>query len=248
MGMTRKLLILLVLFLLPPVYLFYEISHPLTLPKEDPDNKQASRQSIVAVENAARSNPSFDNLLNLAVTYINYEMPEKSIGPLQMALSLNPESATAQNQLGVAYIMLQQYQNGIDTLRRAIQMDSTFQGAKENLEWARYEKERVQIVIQLMEKTPVGRRNAAFQFEHGLNYFKIGDYDKSIEIWKQLVEANARNSQALSHIGTALIFKKQYEEALIIFKKVLEIEPGNQTAQKNLAWILREKQKLVTGH
>jgi tetratricopeptide (TPR) repeat protein len=248
METNRKLVIVLLLFSLPLVYLFYKVSRGPALPKEENTNTQARPQNIVGVENAARANPTFDNLLNLSVMYINNEMPERSIGPLQMAISLNPQSAVAQNQLGVAYIMLQQYQNGTDALQKALQIDNRFQPAKENLEWANYERNRVLLVIKLQEQTPVDQRNAAFNMEYGLNYFKIGDYDKSIEIWKKIAEADQRNSQALVHIGTALILKKQYNEAIVVFKQVLEIEPGNQVARKNLAWIIREKEKLVTGH
>ena len=248
METTRKLVILVLLFSLPFAYLFFRLSHGPTLPTVETNNPQAPHQHVLAAENAARKNPSFENLLHLADTYQNNTMPEKSIGPLQLAISMNPQSAKAHAQLGVAYVSVQQYQTGIDALQKAIQIDSTFQPAKENLEWATYEKNRVLMVIQLLEKTPSERRNVAFLLEYGLNYFKIGEYEKSIEIWKKILEADKRNVQALGYIGTAFILKKQYEDAIDALKKVLEIDPANQLAQKNLAWIMQEKRKLVTGH
>jgi len=78
---------------------------------------------------------------------------------------------------------------------------------------------------------------------YGLNYFKIGNYDKSIEIWEKVVEENPKNTDALNSIGSAFMMKKQVDDAIAIFKQALEMGPNNQLTKNNLNWALTEKQK-----
>ena len=68
----------------------------------------------------------------------------------------------------------------------------------------------------------------------GLNYFKIGDYDKSITIWKTVLKMEPKSTMALNNIGTALMMKEQYDEAILLFNKVIALDPTNELAKVNL--------------
>jgi tetratricopeptide (TPR) repeat protein len=234
-----------ILFLLPLIYLFYKTN---SLPENavvvESPAAQAPAVDIASLEKAVTENPSYDNLINLSMAYINGQMPGKSIEHLNRAIELNPNSAIAYNNLGVAYTMLQQYQNGIDACTKALQIDSTFQLAKNNLNWATDEKNKVIAALKLQEQVPQGKRDVAFYTDHGLNYFKIGDYGKSIEVWNKIFEIDAKNTGALNSIGTAFMMKKQIDDAIVLFNKAIALEPENQVAKNNLAWALSEKEKI----
>lgn len=233
----------LVIFLaFPMLYLFFKSSGAPELPKEQPVQNV---MDITALENAVKTNPTYDNLVNLSMAYTNNQMPGKSIEHLQKAIELNPNGAIAYNNLGVAYTMLQQYQNGIDACTKAMQLDTAFQLAKNNFNWASEEKNKVLNTIKEQEKIPVSKRDAAFGIEYGLNYFKIGNYNKSIEIWNAIAEKDMKNIQVLNNIGTAFMMKNQVEDAIVLFKKVLEVEPDNQLAKNNLGWAMTEKERAI---
>lgn len=240
-----KIGIIVLLFLLPLVYLFYRTS---SLPENaaivEAPPAATETAGIPALEKAVAENPTFDNLVNLSMAYINDQKPGKSIIHLMKAIELNPNSAIAYNNLGVAYTLLQQYQNGIDACTKALQIDPSFQLAKNNLKWASDEKEKVMAAIRAQEQVAQGKRDVAFYSDYGLNYFKVGDYSKSIEIWNKIFELDAKNTYAMNSIGTAFMMKKQFDDAIALFKKASELEPENQLAKNNLAWAFDEKEKL----
>lgn len=244
--MTKRNIIILgltVCFLFPVVYLFFQTRNKPDISSEQMTVHQNVVQDISKLEQLVQTNPSFDNLLNLSIAYINQNMPGKSIDYLKQAITLNPKNAIAYNNLGVAYTMLQQYQNAIDACTIALTIDSTFQLAKNNLKWAGDEKNKIIQLIIEQEKTPANKRDAAFNIAYGLNYFKTGDYSKSIEIWSKVVEANPKNVDALNNIGTAFMMKGQVDDAIAIFSRCIQIEPENQLAKNNLTWALGEKEK-----
>ncbi len=240
----RKLILFIALglfFLFPVVYLVIKTNGLPEIQKETALAAPQQNQDITALESLATTAPTFDNLINLSMAYINNNMPGKSISYLKKAIELNPQSAIAYNNLGVAYTMLQQYQNGIDACTKALQIDSDFQLAKNNLAWASDEKNKTIAAIAEQEKTPTEKRTNDFYTNYGLNYFKIGEYDKSISIWEKITEKEPKNCIALNNIGTAYMMKNQIDEAITVFKKCLEFEPNNQLAKNNLAWALGEK-------
>jgi protein O-mannosyl-transferase len=231
-----------VILLFPLFFLFYKTS---SIPGNETTEMvlKGSDTDISALEKAASENPSYENLIALSIQLINNKMPGKSIDPLQKAIQLNPEGAMAYNNLGVAYTMMKQYQNGIEACKKALQIEPSFQLAKNNLAWANDEKNKVLKLIQEAEKIPEEKRDVAFYAAQGGNYFMIGDYGKSIEVWSRIFELDKKNTVALNNIGTAFMMKGQVEDAIVLFKKVLELEPGNQLAKNNLAWAMEEKQK-----
>jgi len=244
--MTKKntgIIALFVLFLFPVIYLAIKTVSVPDIQPENPLPADATTQDISALEALANTNPSFDNLLNLSMAYIHSNMPGKSIEPLNKAAQLNPGSAVVYNNLGVAYTMLQQYQNGIDACNKALKIDTAFQLAKNNLKWATDEKNKILGRIKQQELTAEKDRTPEFSIDYGLNYFKIGNYDKSIEIWAKVAEENPKNTVALNSIGSAFMMKHQPDDAIAIFKQALAIDPNNQLTKNNLNWALIEKQK-----
>jgi len=239
---TIKVAIIVILFALPLIYLFYKAKPPV-------ENEQAQSQpaapaaDIATMEKAVAENPSYGNLVNLSMAYINNKMPGRSIDYLKQAISLEPKSAIAYNDLGVAYILLQQYQNGLDACNKALELDPAFQLAKNNIAWGTDEKNKVLAAIKMQEGQPEAKRDVAFYMDYGLNYFKVGDYTRSIEIWNKVFTIDPKNTGALNSIGTAFMMKDQIDDAIALFKKASEMEPANQIAKNNLAWALGEKAK-----
>lgn len=59
-------------------------------------------------------------------------------------------------------------------------------------------------------------------------YASLNQYDKALEDANKCVEIKADWSKGWSRKGTALFFKKDYEQALESYKKGLELEPGSE--------------------
>ncbi len=239
---TIRTIVIVVLLLLPIAYIFYKTAGNSTPTPEQATN-QAQTIDIAAYEGVAAATPSFSNLLNLSNAYINSGMAGKAIEPLKKAIELNPESAIAYSNLGFAYTIIQQYKKGIEFGQKAVQLDSTFQLAKNNLNWALTEQNKLLQAIAEVEKTPEDKRNTDFYIQYGLQYLKLQDYDKSIEIWNKIFVTDPKNSAALINIGVAYMSKSEYGNAIKSFQKAVDANANDQLAKNNLAWALAEKIK-----
>lgn len=128
------------LFVLPLAYLFiFKNEHP----KQEAQNQMTSFQTTPTLEDLEKSvkeNPTYNNLIDLSVAYINSQMPEKSIELLDKAIELNPASAVAYNNKCVAYTLMKEYDKAIEAGTKAVELDPNFQLAKNNLAWAKDEK------------------------------------------------------------------------------------------------------------
>lgn len=239
---TIRTIVIVVLLLLPIAYIFYKTAGNSTSTTEQTTN-QTQAIDIAAYENAASANPTFSNLLNLSNAYINSGMAGKAIEPLNKAIELNPKSATAYSNLGFAYSCIQQYKKGIEFGEKAVQLDTAFQLAKNNLNWARTEQKKLLDAVAEMDKAPEKERNSLFYISYGLQYLKLEEYDKSIEIWNKILVTEPKNSAALINIGVAYMSKLQYDDAIKSFQKAVDANSNDQLAKNNLAWALGEKIK-----
>ncbi|MES2397210.1 MAG: tetratricopeptide repeat protein [Bacteroidota bacterium] len=241
---TIRTIVIVVLLLLPIAYIFYKTAGNSTSTPEQATN-QAQTIDIAAYESVAATNPTFSNLLNLSNAYINSGAAGKAIEPLKKAIELNPESAVAYSNLGFAYTILQNFKKGVEFGEKAVQLDSTFQLAKNNLNWALTEQNKLLQAIAEVEKTPEDKRNTNFYIQYGLLYLKLQDYDKSIEIWNKVLITEPKNSAALINIGVAYMSKSEYGNAIKSFQKAIDANANDQLAKNNLAWALDEQNKVL---
>ena len=241
---TIKTILILVLLLLPIAYIFYKTAGNYSSTAEQATN-QAQAIDVAAYENVANANPTFSNLLNLANAYINTGAAGKAIEPLNKAIALNPKSAVAFSNLGFAYTIIGQYKQGIEAGEKAVQFDSTFLLAKNNLNWARTEQNKLLDIIKELNKTPEKDRGTFYYLGLGLNYLKLQEYDKSIESWNKILVTEPKNSAALINIGVAYMSKLQYDDAIKSFQKAVDADPNDQLAKNNLAWGLAEQNKVL---
>lgn len=239
---TIKTILIVVLFLLPLVYIFYKTTNNSNSAPEQAAS-QTQQIDVATYENAANLDPSYQNLLNLSNAYINTGAAWKAIEPLNKAIALNPKSAVAYSNLGFAYTVLQQYTKGIEYGEKAVEIDSSFQLAKNNLKWAKDEQNKILSAIETMEKTSPDKRDNGFYVALGLLNLKLENYDKSIEIWNNILVTEPKNAIALINIGVAYMSKRQYNDAIKYFKKAVDNNLNDQLAKNNLAWALDEKIK-----
>lgn len=241
-GFNFKTLIIVALLLLPVLIIIYKTMGNKST--EEQAAAQPQQVDIASYENAARTSPTYENLLNLSNIYINNNMAGKAIEPLERAIALKPnDGIAAYNNLGFAYTIIQQYKKGIEYCQKAVDIDSTFQLAKNNLNWAKTEQTKILNAIKEMDKTPADQQNAEHHLLQGLNYLKLQEYDKAIEIWKKILAKDPKNVGALNNIGVAYMSMLKYKEAVDTFTKATEADPNDQLSKNNLNWALDEQKK-----
>ncbi len=62
----------------------------------------------------------------------------------------------------------------------------------------------------------------------GTIHFAKGDFDDAVEAFERAVELEPTSAIAYAHLGEALAFAKQTEEAELALKKATELDPGGK--------------------
>lgn len=239
-GFNIKTLVVVALLLLPVIYIIYK-----TMGNSTPEQaaQQTQQVDIASYENAAKTNPNFTNLLNLSNVYINSGMAAKAIEPLKQAIALSPNNAAAYSNLGFAYTIIQQFKEGIAYGEKAVQLDTSFQLAKNNLNWAKNEQKKLLAGLEQMEKTPEDKKDIAFYTLYGLQFLKLQEYEKSIEVWNKMLSIEPKNAIALVNKGVSYMSIQEYDKAIEAFQAAVDNAPTDQLAKNNLAWAVGEKKK-----
>lgn len=131
-----------ILFIIPLSYLFIFKNEVKKENTDIPTVNIPPQNTIEDYERKVSENPTYNNLIDLSVAYINNQMPEKSIEHLDKAIELNPASAVAYNNKCVAYTLMKEYDKAIEAGKKAVELDPNFQLAKNNLAWAIDEKSK----------------------------------------------------------------------------------------------------------
>lgn len=71
---------------------------------------------------------------------------------------------------------------------------------------------------------------AKFYYNQGIDYYKTGQYDRSMEAFRKAIEEDASYVDAYYNLASILEYLKQDEEALSIFKKIIVRSPNDYDA------------------
>lgn len=197
---------------------------------------QHAGNDVAQLEKALAASPTFRNYVNLGVAYQNAGQPKRSIPLFEKAIELQPGSAIAWNDLGVGYLMIKQFPEAEQALAKAIQLDPEFQLAKNNIAWLDQERKVFMEELQKVEAVPEAERTSKQMIELGLKYYSIGDYQKSIDVFRKCIEKDPGSSLAYNNLGTSYMFLKNYPEAIKAFEKAIELEPQEGLYKNNLKW------------
>ena len=96
-------------------------------------------------------------------------------------------------------------------------------------------KEEYTKAIRVLEKIVETEKEHSIAFTNlGYSYFKIGDYDKSIQAYKRSYDIYPSKDASLG-LSWSYLKNKNYKESELFAKKVLELDPDNYLAELALA-------------
>jgi tetratricopeptide (TPR) repeat protein len=235
----RKLLLIggvIIIFCVPLLLLLFKHKAPVPVKPA-----VVATVNIAELEALANARPDYNNLVNLSLGYINSNAPGRAIPYLKRAIRLDSTKVLAYNNLGVANIMLKNFNEGIAACQKAINRDPNFQLAKNNLKWGTDEKIKALLTIKKLQATALDKQDLDYVLQLELNYQYIGDYENCLETIKKGLYRYPNNTALINNAGTAMVLNKRYESAIEKFNEVLKLDPANQLAKNNLAWAMQEK-------
>jgi tetratricopeptide (TPR) repeat protein len=187
-------------------------------------SKQKNKADVEAGK--AQLSPTPEKYLQLSLDYYLDGRYDLSIDAANRALAFRPGYAEAYNNIGSAYIALQQFDQAVDALKKAIKLKPGFELAKNNLSLA--ENHRVDPIIALKPPT------AEDYINQGLMYYNSGLYALCVAASESALDIKPDYDLAYNNLCAAFIKLDQWDNAIKTGQKGLEINPNNQLLKNNL--------------
>jgi Flp pilus assembly protein TadD len=196
--------------------------------------------------------------LTLGYTYLRQNKPTESLLPLSEAARLDPNNDAVANNLCFANQLLGRTAEARKACERALELNPANQLARNNLAWVNGPASAAAPAqpaaapplpvaapgppMPPPAANPVARPEDEL-LQQGLGLYQRGEYQKSIDVWQQVLAINPNSGRAFNNIGTAQMKLGQYEQAQGMFRKALSLEPGTELYRNNLAWAESERAK-----
>jgi tetratricopeptide (TPR) repeat protein len=100
--------------------------------------------------------------------------------------------------------------------------------------------------------TKAGISNAAragFSYEtsEGLRYYRAMEYDRAEAAFRKSIAYSSSDAVGYNNLGTALNDEKKWDEAIVVLRRALELNPNFGLARNNLAWAESHKAQDASG-
>ncbi|MFH1995536.1 MAG: tetratricopeptide repeat protein [Candidatus Omnitrophota bacterium] len=157
-----------------------------------------------------------------------------------------PNIPLAQNNLGTFYAERGEYERSIRYFRKALSIEPTFSMAKENIEKALAELERLpaQAAAAAAIEHQVRAESRAKEVEllniRGIAEGVTGDLDGAISLFRQAIALDPEFAESYNNLGFAYYQKGDHKEALKNFEKALEINPDHERAGVNADFLKKQ--------
>ena len=169
------------------------------------------------------------------LSLLNYQAGRypQCIALAREAIKLKPAFAEAYNNMGAAYMKLQQYNEAVDALKHALKLMPGFAIAQNNLILAEEEIETKSIKTTNL--------TAADYIDLSLHYFDNGQYNECIKACNYALILKPGYDLAYNNMCAAYNKLGQWDLAIAAAKKGLQLNSNNQILKNNLAESLKRK-------
>jgi uncharacterized protein (TIGR02996 family) len=211
----------------------------------DAAQKLASETLAIAPDDAVAKTFRSGVPVQTAAFWISSSMAEyragqyqQSIAAARKALTLDPNSAEAYNNVAAAYGALKQWGPAIENAQHALQLNPNLQIAKNNLVWFAQQEKNPQLADQT---APTATADALLNLS--LRLYQEGKFSESIEAAKSALKLRPDYPEAWNNIAAADASMQRWDAAIAAAQKAIALKPDFQLAKNNLAWAVSEKAK-----
>jgi tetratricopeptide (TPR) repeat protein len=89
--------------------------------------------------------------------------------------------------------------------------------------------------------SPAPNTAEASALDRSLAFYQAERFEESIAAANEALQANPKSAQAYNNIGVAALRLRKWDAAESALKTALQLSPGYDLAQNNLAWLARER-------
>jgi tetratricopeptide (TPR) repeat protein len=166
-----------------------------------------------------------DILFNLGRLYMQMDRTDEAIAQLRACLSKDGGNADAYNCLGLCLLEKGATSGAVKAFQRSLQL---FPG-----------QERIKNILERLEETgtmkPCKPSQGESLWEVAESHFVGGEYRKALPLYEEILGANPANMEALMRLSMCYLYLEAFDAAIVGFRKILELRPGNEDAQLYLS-------------
>jgi tetratricopeptide (TPR) repeat protein len=202
--------------------------------KRDPNNLEAHKLlGRIYLRSLGDMQPGTQSreILNLAIE--QYEALAK----------IEPKNADNHLLLGRLYFLNKDLAKGENELKTAVNLDPGSEEALTNLAYLYNEEGDSKKAAEVLSQVPEGRRTSKIYAALGSTYEQQKEYKKAIEAFRQAVNMDKENLDAMRGLAQNLANDNQTDAALQEYKRIQDADPQDATASIRLAEIYRRQGK-----
>ncbi|MDQ1331693.1 MAG: Tetratricopeptide repeat protein [Thermodesulfobacteriota bacterium] len=182
---------------------------------------------------AEKMNPDDPHLHNdLGLVYVAKDQIPTAIEHFKKAIDLKPDYAPARNNLGTAYLAMKDWDSAITCFKQVSKdlLYATPHYPLSNLGWAYYNKKEYapaeqyyREALKIEPNFPIALRGL------GLTFIASGNPREAVNYFERAAKYSAF-PELFSDLAGAYMILKEYNKALLSYKKVVDIAPESQLA------------------
>lgn len=159
--------------------------------------------------------------------------------------SKSPKKSRVQNNLGKAYLEVEQWDQARDKFVEAIQLDTKNQEALNNLGNAYQREARYDLAIKYYEEVlRLNNNNPLGHNDLGVAYQAIGKRDLAIREFLEAVRLDPYYTDAHNNLGNVYLLSNQLDLAAIEYHKTIDLNPKHLMAHTNLGILYQKEGKM----
>ncbi len=186
-----------------------------------------NRQFKKAIELVQKCNNCSDADRILGMCYYHTEDYGKSVSFLQKAIAKNDKDAEVIYTLGRTYLELENEKSAIPLFQKAITLNPTKNVWMNELALIFYNQNDYKSALKYFNLAIENGFNKTNDFLENYGFAQIytGDVENGIKTLNQILERKPNNTELLNNMANAMYETKRYEDALVYFQKLLELNP-----------------------
>lgn len=171
----------------------------------------------------------------LATAYYGAERYEESIEQSQIAIYQIPSYPQAWMSLASAYVKLGLLAEAEEAYNRCIELDPDWTAAWSGLGWVYYERKDYQKAVELQRKAlRFNSKNTFAKMQLQIALFSVDNPERDVKAFE---ERQLEAAYVLESVAETLL-ERDFEKAIPIIKKAIELNPYESIAYDSLAFAL----------
>ena len=191
-----------------------------------------NRQFQKAIDFAQKCTSCPDAERIIAMSYFNLEDYGKAVIGLQKALVKKPEDAEAAYTLARCYLEMEDYKKAIPAYQKAVSLDATRNVWMYELGLIFYTNNNFAEALKYFKMSEAAGHIKSNDFYEniGFAYLNTGDVENGMKNLQTVLARKPRDKELITDIAQAMYSSKKYDDALVYYQKLLELNPKDANA------------------